>query len=129
MRTLRCTQHRAYSALSGKTVTLRSSRSRCVSAKATGDLPAPDRRDFLTAAIGSIIWGSTAMAAGATDFKDALAKKQARKAALKAAAGDIKSSGKDQQVFKSPNYSVSEEARTPNIHTRQNEGARTQENV
>lgn len=68
-------------------------------------------------------------AAEARDYKDALAKKEARKARLKEAAGQIKSSGQDQQVFKKSAYSMPEDSTTPNVHSRQNEGARTQENV
>jgi hypothetical protein len=33
------------------------------------------------------------------------------------------------KVFDVPEYSVSEEARTPNVHSRQNEGAKKQSNV
>lgn len=65
----------------------------------------------------------------ARDYKEALARKEARKQQLKEAAGNIKSSGKDQQVFKKSAYSMPDDAHTPNVHTRQNEGARTQENV
>ncbi len=57
--------------------------------------------------------------------------KAARKAALKQAAAGMKRSGEDKSegVFKPSDYSVSEDARTPNVHSRQSEGARTQENV
>eukprot|EP00195_Chlamydomonas_chlamydogama_P016328 CAMPEP_0202898008 /NCGR_PEP_ID=MMETSP1392-20130828/6618_1 /ASSEMBLY_ACC=CAM_ASM_000868 /TAXON_ID=225041 /ORGANISM="Chlamydomonas chlamydogama, Strain SAG 11-48b" /LENGTH=127 /DNA_ID=CAMNT_0049583803 /DNA_START=56 /DNA_END=439 /DNA_ORIENTATION=- len=65
----------------------------------------------------------------AKDIKEALAEKEARKKALREAAGGMKATGKDAQIFEVPEYSVSEEARTPNIHSRQGEGARTQENV
>ncbi|WIA39580.1 hypothetical protein OEZ86_005664 [Tetradesmus obliquus] len=68
-------------------------------------------------------------AADARDYKAALAEKEARKAKLRGTAESMKSSGKDQQTFKESDYMVSEEARTPNVHSRQNEGAKTQENV
>jgi hypothetical protein len=41
----------------------------------------------------------------------------------------MRESGKDRQIFAKPEASVSEEARTPNVHSRQDEGARTQQNV
>lgn len=65
----------------------------------------------------------------AKDFKEALAAKEARKQKLHSTAGGIKDTGKDQQVFKDSDYMVSEEARTPNIHSRQGEGVKTQVNV
>ncbi|GAX82140.1 hypothetical protein CEUSTIGMA_g9568.t1 [Chlamydomonas eustigma] len=56
----------------------------------------------------------------AKDFKEAQAEKEARRKALKEATGEVKSTGVDvQQVFAVPEYSVSEEARTPNVHSRQ----------
>ncbi|KAI8472607.1 MAG: hypothetical protein J3K34DRAFT_519642 [Monoraphidium minutum] len=67
--------------------------------------------------------------AQAQDYEAALAAKEARKAKLRDAAGGIKTSGKDKQVFKDSEYMVSEEARTPNVHSRQNEGAKSQINV
>lgn len=69
-------------------------------------------------------------AAQAKDFKEAQAEKEARKKALREAAGEIKSTGVDvDQVFAVPEYSLSEESRTPNSHSRQGEGARQQKNV
>lgn len=72
----------------------------------------------------------TPLAASAS-YVDKLKEKEARKAALKQAAEKMKRSGEDKSegVFKPSEYSLSEEARTPNVHSRQNEGARTQENV
>jgi hypothetical protein len=71
----------------------------------------------------------TAYSAQARDFREAMKQKEARRAKLKGTAGAMKESGKDQQIFKQSDYMVSEEARTPNVHSRQGEGAKTQENV
>ncbi|KAF6253168.1 hypothetical protein COO60DRAFT_463145 [Scenedesmus sp. NREL 46B-D3] len=84
------------------------------------------------AVLGGLITGlalAATRAANARDFKAALAEKEARKAKLRGNAESMKASGKDQQTFKQSDYMVSEEARTPNVHSRQNEGAKTQENV
>ena len=48
---------------------------------------------------------------------------------LREAADASASSGKDQQVFDDSNYMVGEDARTPNIHSRQGDGARSQVNA
>ena len=42
-----------------------------------------------------------------------------RKARLREAATGIAESGQDQRVFEDSNYAMSEEARTPNVHSRQ----------
>jgi hypothetical protein len=69
--------------------------------------------------------------AEAKDLKEAQAEKEARKKALREAAGEIARSGKDVEggVFAMPEFSVSEEARTPNMHSRQGEGAKQQKNA
>lgn len=87
--------------------------------------------------IVNIVLSSSLMAlmtseeADAKDLKEAQAEKEARKKALREAAGNIARSGKDVEggVFPSPEYSVSEEARTPNVHSRQGEGAKQQKNA
>ncbi|KAG1677938.1 hypothetical protein FOA52_001356 [Chlamydomonas sp. UWO 241] len=68
--------------------------------------------------------------ADAKDAKEFKEEKEARKKALRDAAGDIKETGVDvPQVFDMPEYSLSEESRTPNAHSRQGEGARKQKNI
>ncbi|KAF8058893.1 zinc finger CCCH domain-containing protein 24 [Scenedesmus sp. PABB004] len=90
-------------------------------------VPKPKGRRALLLGTGLVLLSSGS--AQAKDFKEALAAKEARRAKLRGTAGDMKTSGKDQQVFKSSDFMVSEEARTPNIHSRQEEGAKTQQNV
>ena len=48
-----------------------------------------------------------------------LGRKEARKKALGKASSDMKKTGKDEEAFQVPDYSLPEESRTPNIHTRQ----------
>ena len=84
--------------------------------------------------MASILIGTSLMAgwqAEAKDLKEAQAEREARKKALRDAAGEIARSGKDVEggVFSTPEYSVSEEARTPNVHSRQGEGGKTQNNI
>ncbi|KAL6762218.1 hypothetical protein V8C86DRAFT_2522636 [Haematococcus lacustris] len=62
--------------------------------------------------------------AAAKDLKAAQAEKEARKAALRAAAEKTKESGRATEAFDVPEYSVSEEARTPNFRARQSEATR-----
>lgn len=52
-----------------------------------------------------------------------------RKRKLREAADADRSSGEDKQVFSDSDYMVGEDARTPNVHSRQGEGARTQVNA
>jgi hypothetical protein len=52
-----------------------------------------------------------------------------RRRKLREAAEATVSTGKDTEAFEDSNYSLSEESRTPNIHSRQGEGAKTQINV
>jgi hypothetical protein len=51
------------------------------------------------------------------EFNFVLVSKEERKAQLRAAAQDMKQTGKTEQVFEDSQYSVSED-KTPNIHTR-----------
>eukprot|EP00775_Hariotina_reticulata_P010638 gene10638-10796_t len=69
--------------------------------------------------VGLLGFAASGSKAEAKNYKDALAQKEARKNKLRETASGIKTSGKDQQVFKSSDYMVSEEARTPNVHSRQ----------
>jgi hypothetical protein len=57
--------------------------------------------------------------AGGTQNVRFACRKEARKAKLRDTAGSMKKTGEDKQTFKDAEYSVSEEARTPNIHSRQ----------
>lgn len=93
--------------------------------------PAVSRREVFASLVSAVVVGSLISVgpAQARDFKAALAEKEARKAKLRDTAGSMKKTGEDKQTFKDAEYAVSEEARTPNIHSRQNEGARTQENA
>lgn len=82
----------------------------------------------------AVLFGTGALvlaapAVQARDLKKALEEKEARRNALNAAAEQIKETGADTEVFAVPEYSVPEESRTPNFHTRQDEGARKQNNI
>jgi len=63
--------------------------------------------------------------ARAADLADAQAKKEARKKALRAAAEASAKSGRGEAAFADAEYGVSEEARTPNSHSRQEEGLKS----
>ena len=63
--------------------------------------------------------------ARAADLADAQAKKEARKKALRAAAEASARSGRGEAAFADAEYGVSEEARTPNSHSRQEEGLKS----
>ena len=52
-----------------------------------------------------------------------------RRRKLREAADASASSGQDQQVFDDSDYMVGEDARTPNVHSRQGDGARSQVNA
>lgn len=93
---------------------------------ACGSLHSTRRELAIGALFGSlVIQGHPADAKG---YDEKLKEKEARRKALRAAASEMKSTGKDEQIFEEPEYAVAEEARTPNVHSRQNEGARTQQN-
>ncbi|KAK9811297.1 hypothetical protein WJX72_001364 [[Myrmecia] bisecta] len=62
--------------------------------------------------------------ANARNVKDALKAKAEREAALKAAAEKMRNSGRNAEAFADSSYAVSED-KSPNIHTRQEEGLRT----
>ena len=53
-----------------------------------------------------------------------LRRKAARKAAVRAAAEASAASGRGETAFTAPEYGLSEESKTPNFHTRQEEGIR-----
>ena len=72
------------------------------------------RRAFLGAAFGALaVFSASAATAYAASLEDKEKEKEARKAALRAAA------------FADSEYQLSEESKTPNFHTRQDEGMRT----
>lgn len=52
-------------------------------------------------------------------------RKAARKEAVRAAAAASASTGRGESAFVTPDYGLSEESKTPNFHTRQEEGLRT----
>ena len=56
------------------------------------------------------------------DAEDAREAKERRKAAVRALAEASAKSGRGESAFEDAAYGVSEEARTPNAHSRQNEG-------
>eukprot|EP00798_Chlamydomonas_sp_ICE-L_P014420 gene14420-20426_t len=88
--------------------------------------PRPDRRSMLAALVvlPALIVPSIAKA---VDPEAAKAAKEARRKALREAAGGMKSTGEDAfQIFAVPEYSLSEESRTPNSHARQSEATKTQ---
>jgi hypothetical protein len=59
----------------------------------------------------------------ARDAQKAAAAKEARKQALAKAAEDMRSTGKSEAAFEDSSYAVSED-KSPNVHTRQEEGLR-----
>lgn len=65
-----------------------------------------------------------AQAALAKDLKEAQAEKEARRKKLRDAATMNKKTGRDIQVFDTPEYSLDEEARMPNFRMRTSEGTR-----
>lgn len=79
----------------------------------------------MTAAVAAVVAGTAlanADAAFAKDLKEMEAEKAARKAALRAAAEASAKSGRGEAAFDDAAYGVSEDARTPNAHSRQEEG-------
>ena len=88
--------------------------------------PSSRRRAFLGVAFGALTSGalSTAAAANAKSLEEAAKEKEDRKAALRAAAAASAASGRGESAFAASEYSLSEESKTPNFHTRQEEGAR-----
>lgn len=90
-----------------------------------GSQAAPITRRSLTAAVAAVVAGTAlanADAAFAKDLKEMEAEKAARKAALRAAAEASAKSGRGEAAFDDAAYGVSEDARTPNAHSRQEEG-------
>ncbi|KAK9908071.1 hypothetical protein WJX75_002428 [Coccomyxa subellipsoidea] len=66
----------------------------------------------------------SAPSAIAKDLGAAARAKEERKAQLRAAAQDMKQTGKAEAAFEESSYGVGDD-KSPNIHTRQEEGART----
>lgn len=60
----------------------------------------------------------------AKNAKEAAAAAAARKEALRKAAADVKSTGRDENVFADSPYAVGED-HSPNAHSHQDEGAKT----
>eukprot|EP01025_Chloroclados_australasicus_P041015 TRINITY_DN4321_c0_g1_i2.p3 TRINITY_DN4321_c0_g1~~TRINITY_DN4321_c0_g1_i2.p3 ORF type:complete len:114 (-),score=14.59 TRINITY_DN4321_c0_g1_i2:505-846(-) len=70
-----------------------------------------------------------AVPAHARDAEAAKAASEERKRKLREAADISAETGRDQKVFEDSDYMMSEDARTPNVHSRQDEGSKTQINV
>lgn len=86
---------------------------------------APITRRRLTAFAAAVVAGAAvanADAAFAKDLKELEAEKAARKAALRAAAEASAKSGRGEAAFDDAAYGLSEDSRTPNAHSRQEEG-------
>jgi len=86
------------------------------------------RRAFLGAAFGAlaVISASTsAIPAHAASLEEKEKEKEARKAALRAAAAQSAQTGRGAAAFADSEYQLSEESKTPNFHTRQEEGLRS----
>ena len=85
------------------------------------------RRAFLGAAFGALaaISASTASTAYAASLEEKEKEKEARKAALRAAAAQSAQTGRGASAFADSEYQLSEESKTPNFHTRQEEGLRS----
>eukprot|EP01023_Acetabularia_acetabulum_P040961 TRINITY_DN397_c0_g1_i1.p3 TRINITY_DN397_c0_g1~~TRINITY_DN397_c0_g1_i1.p3 ORF type:complete len:120 (-),score=22.21 TRINITY_DN397_c0_g1_i1:284-643(-) len=86
-----------------------------------------DRRQIGSALMGASLLFSAA-AAQARDLDAAKKAKEARRAQLKAAAEDMEKTGRAESAFEDSSYAVSED-KTPNIHSRQEEGSKTQVNA
>lgn len=87
------------------------------------DVDAIDRRVAL-ARVASVLAASTPARALGADLEDALARKAARKAAVREAAAASAKTGRGEAAFADAERGVSEESRTPNAHSRQEEGLR-----
>ena len=87
---------------------------------------ATPRRAFLRAALGvaSFAAASAATPVLAKSFEEAEAEKLARKEAVRAAAQASAATGRSAAAFADSEYQLSEESKTPNFHTRQEEGLR-----
>ena len=87
------------------------------------DVDAIDRRVAL-ARVALVLAASTPSRALGADLEDALARKAARKAAVREAAEASAKTGRGEAAFADAERGVSEESRTPNAHSRQEEGLR-----
>lgn len=102
----------------------RNTRARSIArASASPDASTSTRRRAL--ALGIAALSLAVPTARAADLADAQAKKEARKQALRAAAEASAKSGRGEAAFADAEYGVSEEARTPNSHSRQEEGLKS----
>lgn len=91
--------------------------------------PKSSRREAALALVAAPALLFVTGAAQARDYKEAKKAAEARKEKLKEAAGGMKEKGVTQDAFQDSKYSVSEEARTPNVHSRQEEGIKSQNNI
>ncbi len=92
---------------------------------------APTRRAILAGGLSAALLGAAALLPGsarARDLAAAEAAKEARRAALRASAENSAVTGVGAQVFEEPERSVGDD-KSPNTHTRQDEGLRKQANV
>ena len=71
------------------------------------------------------VFSASASTAYAASLEDKEKEKEARKAALRAAAAQSAQTGRGAAAFADSEYQLSEESKTPNFHTRQDEGMRT----
>ena len=115
------------SALTSRPVVRSNRRATRVVATATHESTpsATPRRAFLGFAFSAAFLTATvAGPALAKSFEEAEAEKLARKEAVRAAAQASAQSGRGASAFADSEYQLSEESKTPNFHTRQEEGAR-----
>ncbi|GMH33054.1 hypothetical protein BSKO_00888 [Bryopsis sp. KO-2023] len=104
----------------------RLSKTRAPAVRAGPRHPEANRRDVFLGLLAS-----TALVAGPAAAVDVDAAKKAkleRKRALREAAEDMKTTGVEESAFEDSKFAVSED-KTPNIHSRQEEGKRSQVNA
>lgn len=88
-------------------------------------IPERTRRAFLFGALAAISASTAAIPAYAASLEEKEKEKEARKAALRAAAAQSAQTGRGAAAFADSEYQLSEESKTPNFHTRQEEGLRS----
>jgi hypothetical protein len=94
---------------------------------AAGEASSAGRRSVAAGLLGMALLLPAAHAQ-ARDLAAAEAAKEARKAALRAAADQSAKTGIGGTAFEEPEFSVGDD-KSPNTHTRQDEGVRKQSNV
>ena len=75
--------------------------------------------------LAAISASTAAIPAYAASLEEKEKEKEARKAALRAAAAQSAQTGRGAAAFADSEYQLSEESKTPNFHTRQEEGLRS----